>query len=268
MLRTALGVARSLRIYYGQPARAREMDRLYAQFISPDDLVFDIGAHVGDRVASFRRLGARVVAVEPQPALYRTLRLLYGRDPRVTLVPAAVGRAPGTAAMKINQSNPTISTLSDAFISASRGAAGWQGESWPRTVDVPVITLDALIARHGRPVFIKLDVEGFEAEALAGLSRAVPALSFEFTTIQPAVALACVERCMALGYREFNAALGESQSLGKWRVAQAMADWLTDLPHAANSGDIYARPGDCLRAVVDTGLGPSGEIQKGRDNHG
>jgi FkbM family methyltransferase len=241
MLRTAFGVVRSLGIYYGHPARARAMDRLYAQFIAPGDLVFDIGAHVGDRIASFRRLGARVVAVEPQPALHRTVRLLYGRDPQVALVPAAVGRATGTAEMKINPGNPTISTLSDAFIAASRGAAGWQGESWPQALNVPVTTLDALIAAHGRPRFIKLDVEGFEAEALAGLSQPVPALSFEFTTIQRAVALACLERCIQLGYTEFNAALGESQALGAWRDAQAMAEWLAALPHEANSGDVYAR---------------------------
>src|SRR3954468_4492263 len=121
MLRTALGVVRSLRIYYGHPARARAMDRLYAQFIAPGDLVFDIGAHVGDRVASFRRLGARVVAVEPQPALHRTLQLLFGRDEKVTIVPSAIGRASGTAQMRINPANPTISTLSEDFIAATRG---------------------------------------------------------------------------------------------------------------------------------------------------
>ena len=241
MLRTALGVVRSLRIYYGHPARARAMDRLYAQFIAPGDLVFDIGAHVGDRVASFRRLGARVVAIEPQPALHRTLRLLFGRDAQVTLVPSAVGRTPGTARMRINTANPTVSTLSEDFIAASRDAVGWQGESWPNSVEVPVTTLDALIAAHGMPAFAKLDIEGFEAEALGGLSQAVPALSFEFTTIQRPVALACIERCAALGYTEFNAALGESQSLGEWRSASAIADWLNGLPDTANSGDIYAR---------------------------
>jgi FkbM family methyltransferase len=240
MLRTALGVARSLRIYYGHPARARAMDRLYARFIAPGDLAFDVGAHVGDRIAAFRRLGARVVAVEPQPALHRTLRLLFGRDDDVAIVPSAVGRAPGTARMRINPGNPTISTLSEDFIAASRGAAGWQGEAWPRTLEVPVTTLDALVATHGRPAFVKLDIEGFEAEALRGLSRAVPALSFEFTTIQRDVALACLERCMALGYTQFNAALGESQSLGEWRSAEAIADWLNRLPQPANSGDIYA----------------------------
>lgn len=45
----------------------------------------------------FRRLGARVVALEPQPALFRTLTVLFGRDDAVTLVPSAVGRAAGTA---------------------------------------------------------------------------------------------------------------------------------------------------------------------------
>ena len=70
--RTFEGVMRSLRIYYGNRARRGAMDTLYRGFLRPDDLAFDIGAHVGDRVASFRRLGARVVAVEPQPALMFT----------------------------------------------------------------------------------------------------------------------------------------------------------------------------------------------------
>ena len=34
--------------------------------VKPGDLAFDIGSHVGDRISSFRRLGARVVALEPQ----------------------------------------------------------------------------------------------------------------------------------------------------------------------------------------------------------
>jgi membrane glycosyltransferase len=242
-LRTGLGVLRSLRLYYGNGARSRAMDALYGQFIRPGDLVFDVGAHVGDRVSAFRRLGARVVAVEPQPALHRTLGLLFSRDAAITLTPSAVGRSPGHAVLRINIDNPTISTLSDAFIAASRDADGWQGQSWPRSHQVSVTTLDALIETHGVPSFIKLDIEGFEAEALAGLSQPVAALSFEFTTIQRAVALACLERCAALGYTRFNAALGESQALGEWRGAGALADWLTALPHAANSGDIYARRG-------------------------
>jgi FkbM family methyltransferase len=204
--------------------------------------VFDVGSHVGDRIAAFRRLGARVVACEPQPALVRTLRLIYGRDRAVTVEPVAVGAAQGTIELKINVDNPTVSTASRDFVKASEGAPGWEGQSWDRSVTVAMTTLDALIGKHGMPAFMKIDVEGFEAEALAGLTRPAPALSFEFTTIQRDVALACVNRCAALGYVRYNAALGESQQMAhaEWQSAEAIGAWLAALPMEANSGDVYA----------------------------
>jgi FkbM family methyltransferase len=242
-LRSIRGVIRSLRIYYGDAERSRAMQRLYAAFVRPGDLVFDVGAHVGDRVRTFRRLGARVVAVEPQPALAKVLRLFYGRDPLVKIEAAAVGRQVGTTELSLNVQNPTVSTASSDFIAAARNAAGWQDQQWTKRIRVPVTTLDALIDAHGTPSFIKIDVEGFEAEALAGLSDAPAALSFEFTMIQRDVAQACIARCAELGYRRFNAALGESQKLEHvgWVEADEMRRWLDALPMQANSGDIYAR---------------------------
>jgi FkbM family methyltransferase len=241
-LRTARGVFRSLRIYYFGRHDRSAMDRLYARFVKSGDLVFDVGSHVGDRIAAFRRLGARVVACEPQPALVRTLRLIYGRDSAVTIEPVAVGAAPGEIELRINVDNPTVSTASGEFVKASEGAPGWEGQSWSRSITVPMTTLDVLIARHGVPAFMKIDVEGFEAEALAGLTRPVAALSFEFTTIQRDVAQACLRRCAALGYVRYNAALGESQAMvhDDWQSAEAIGRWLAGLPAEANSGDIYA----------------------------
>jgi FkbM family methyltransferase len=242
-LRTLRGIVRSLFIYYGNRQHGAALDQLYRQFVGPGDLVFDIGAHVGDRVAAFRRLEARVVAVEPQPALVKTLRLFYGRDPNVAIKAAAVGREAGEMELRLNIDNPTVSTASTDFIAAAAGAPGWQSQTWSKRLRVAVTTLDALIARHGRPAFIKIDVEGFEAEALAGLGQPVAALSFEFTLIQRNVARACVERCSALGYRRFNAVLGESQRFehGAWIDAAALTHWLDALPPEANSGDVYAR---------------------------
>ncbi len=237
----AKAIGRSLRIYHA-PGRAAALDQFYRRFLSPCMLAFDIGAHVGDRTAAFRRLGARVVAVEPQPSCVRLLRHLFGRDPGVTCLASLVGAADGTGTLFVNRRNPTISTASQDFMQAADGARGWEGERWDQRLDCPVTTLDALIRAHGRPDFIKIDVEGYEAAVLAGLSATPPALSFEFTTIQRDVALTCLQRLTALGYRAFNACLGETMVFAHPAPlsAQAMADWITALPHAANSGDVYA----------------------------
>ena len=241
-LRTARGIWRSLGIYYGwhQRRRAWAMDELHRRFVNQGDLVFDVGAHVGDRIASFRRIGAKVVAVEPQPALANTIGFFYARDWSVVIERKAVGRQTGEVRLMINTDNPTVSTASNAFIHAAKDAPGWQGQQWDRSIRVLMTTLDELIAAHGLPAFIKIDVEGYEEEALMGLTQPVAALSFEFTTIQREVARACIDRCVALGMTRFNAAVGESQALGDWRPADAIGEWLYALPQEANSGDIYA----------------------------
>jgi len=241
-LRLAWGIARSLWIYYRSPGR-RRMDRLYSRFVRPGDLVFDIGAHVGDRTAAFCRLGCRVVAVEPQPPLVRLLRKFYGRSPKVVIAPVAVAASPGNIELLVNLTNPTLTTVSPIFVAAAAYARGWRRERWKGRLQVPTVTLDQLIERHGEPSFLKLDVEGFEDNALAGLSRPVRALSFEFTMIARGVATRCLCRCHELGPYRFNAAFGETQRLvfPDWVDFETMACWLEALPDRSNSGDIYAR---------------------------
>src|SRR5215470_6193509 len=87
---------RSLDVYYGDAARDAAMDALYARFLRDGDLAFDIGAHVGDRTGTFRRLGARVVALEPQPLCARAIRTIYAGDDGVMLLEAACGERSGT----------------------------------------------------------------------------------------------------------------------------------------------------------------------------
>ncbi len=176
------------------------------------------------------------------PRLARALRLIFRGDLGVTLVPALCGAQPGEAVLRLNTANPTVATASADFIAAADGAAGWEGQRWDAEIARPVTTLDALAMRHGLPQFVKIDVEGFEAEVLRGLTRPPRALSFEFTTIQRGVAAECVALLQALGYRAFNACLGESMAFAHAAPvgAQAMADWIAALPHAANSGDVYA----------------------------
>ncbi len=239
----AAAIGRSLDVYYRDAPRTARMDRLNAQFVPPGGLAFDIGAHVGDRTASFLRLGARVVASEPQPRVFRALRLIHGRAEAAALRCEAVGAEVGTATMFVNTANPTISTASADLVAAAPTAREWQGQVWDRQITVPVTTLDHLIAEHGRPDFVKIDVEGHEHEVLQGLSTALPMLSFEFTTLQRNVALACVARLADLGRYEFNLSLGEDHALRHaiWLQPDVIVEELQNLPNAANSGDVYAR---------------------------
>lgn len=219
------------------------MRALYSQFVQAGDLVFDIGAHVGDRTAAFRALGCRVVAVEPQPHVHRLLRLLFARDGEVKLIRAAVSDTPGRLTLHINTANPTVSTASPEFLAAAgAGAVGWHDQNWDAATEVEAVTLDALIGAHGAPSFVKIDVEGLEDRVLAGLSTPVRALSFEFTTLQRDVALRALARLDALGGYLFNAALGESHAMtfAHPQSGTEIAAWLRDLPDDANSGDVYA----------------------------
>ncbi len=241
-----IGLLRSLIIYY-RPWKNRQLADFYAQFIGPGDLCFDIGAHVGNRLWAWTRLGARCIGVEPQPHLAAYLRRRYGDHPDIVLVDQALGSEPGSATLHISRANPTVTTLSQRWIDQVQRTDAFAKVAWDDTVTVPVTTLDALIAQHGLPAFCKIDVEGFELAVLRGLSQPIPALSFEVVLAGGADALAdavaCLDWLCELGAYRFNWSPGESHQLALdgWVDRQAMADFLGDLPVSANSGDVYAK---------------------------
>lgn len=237
------GLGRSLAIYYGIPFQDLALARLYGQFIRPGDLCFDLGAHLGSRVRLWSRLGARVVAVEPQPRCMGLLRRWYGRRPGVVLLEAAVGAAPGTMALLVSRRNPTVSTLSSDWQARVQQTAGFAGVRWDGEVPVRVTTLDALIAEHGAPAFCKIDVEGGEGAVLAGLSQALPALSFEYLPATADLAAACIGRLSQLGAYEYNWTVSEWPWLRgrRWLGGGEMARLLLGMPRGASAGDVYAR---------------------------
>ena len=204
MLGRAYGIARSMALYHGVPGRHRKMVRFYGAFLGPGDVGFDVGAHVGSRVRAWRALGARVVAVEPQPDFARILRLFFGRDSGVTIVPKALGAQPGTARLGISTATPTVSSLSTDWIDTVATDRSFAKVRWDRSVPVEVTTLDELIAAHGEPAFCKIDVEGFEAEVLGGLSRPLRALSFEYLPMAHDATLKVLDLVENLGAYEYN----------------------------------------------------------------
>ena len=247
-VRRIAGMARSLAIYHGQVWRRRRMAAFYGQFVGEGELCFDIGAHAGNRIRAFTRLGAKVVAIEPQPAFYRLLRRLYGRRDDVILLSCGVADRPGELEMLVSSRNPTVSTFSPAWIDDVTADPRFARVDWDERVRVPVETLDALIARYGEPAFCKIDVEGYEEQVLAGLSTPLRALSFEYVAIAKHRAAACVDRLLELGDYRFRWSSVESMRFNDetWQRGDDIKSILAELPTTARSGDIYALRTDQL----------------------
>jgi FkbM family methyltransferase len=226
----------------------QRMLEFYARFIAPGELCFDVGANMGNRVKVFLRLGARVLAVEPQAACIHHLKALYGEDPRFQLIPQALGAAEGQMELLISEVH-TISSLSPAWIEAVRKSGRFAEFSWNARQTVPVTTLDRLIAAHGTPSFIKIDVEGFESEVLRGLSQPIRTLSFEFVPEFIDSALRCINHLDSLGETRWNYSMAETMSLaldawvGPERMAAILAGYRND---PTVFGDVYAQSGGVL----------------------
>jgi FkbM family methyltransferase len=214
----------------------RESLALYSRFIRPGDLAFDVGANIGMKTQAFLALGARVVAVEPQPSCQRVLMAMFGSDPNFTLVPKAVGNAPGRATMHIAPMSALSSLRADWF-------PGSVAE-----IEVEVTTLDSLIATHGEPRFCKIDVEGFELEVLQGLTHRLAFLSLEYGRGRGDRLAACLDYLERYGPIAFNFSRAEEQRAVSdgWLSRERFLDRLRiefDRDKTLWGGDVYLEVG-------------------------
>ena len=242
-IQKSLGFSLSMLIYYGLPFHHQALTRIYAPFISPGDLCFDIGAHLGDRIRAWSKLNARIIALEPQPACMSWLRYWYGNRTNIVLIEQAVGTHTGMETFWISRLNPSMSTLSRKWLTTIQQTPRFAGVHWDEQIPVTVTTLDTLIAQYGKPSFCKIDVEGAELDVLQGLTQALPALSFEYIPAMIDIALSCIERLGQLGHYEYNWRVSEWPRLRApvWLEPQEMTACLQQIPFDSDSGDVYAR---------------------------
>lgn len=149
------------------------------------DLIMDVGANQGFKTDIFLRLGSRVVAVDPdlmnQAILKEKFTRWHWRKPPVTIVGKALGEKVGSETMWVNEPGSAKNTLNKKWVETLSEDATRFGERlhFAEKRQVEVTTLEELFRVHGRPCYVKIDVEGYEAAVLKGLKSAVPLLSFE-----------------------------------------------------------------------------------------
>ena len=213
----------------------------YKQFVQPKELVFDVGANVGNRVDVLLECGAKVVAVEPQPSCVELLNKRFGDKIKIENV--GVSDKIGELEMLI-ATDSTVSTFSEPF--AKKTKERFKFSIWEKTLKVQVTTLNELIKKHGIPKFCKIDVEGFELQVLKGLKTVIPFISIEYCVPEmKQQALDCIKYLHTLcPTAEYNYSIGESMEF-------ALINWLNYydfLKHAISEefvstsfGDIYIK---------------------------
>ncbi|WP_137128973.1 FkbM family methyltransferase [Rhizobium sp. FY34] len=241
-LATSLGMARSLAIYYGMPWRRGSLKRFYRGLVKPGQLVFDIGAHVGSRSRTLLSLGARVVAIEPQPAFADFIEKHFSRELE-GFERVAVGRESGEIELHISSRHPTVTSISTDFLAKAKSAEGFQSVTWDQTITVPMVTLDELIRRYGSPAFCKIDVEGAEADIIRGATQPIPLIAFEYLPPMPELTLQALDAVERLADYRYNRVVAEQHRFvhSQWLTAAELRHVLAGLPVSDPSGDIYAR---------------------------
>jgi FkbM family methyltransferase len=229
---------------------AQAMVHFLEQFIKPGDLVFDVGANVGDKTNVYLACGARVICIEPQPSCVRRLMEKYAAHQRVKVEAVGLASQKGELDLHLCDQVSTLATFNKEATEQGRFAE--HNYHWSATVKVPVMTLEDMIAKHGVPQFCKIDVENYELEVLRGLKTPIAGISFECNSEYMLQTLQAVDYLASLGYSKFNFVIAESSAFwfNAWKTPEEFKRALSALANDHDWSEIWGLWGDVYAMYV------------------
>ena len=229
------------KILYPEIIRQEEKETFfYSQFIKMGDLCFDVGANIGNKTNIFLKLGAKVIAIEPQKLACQKIQEFYGDNKNLSIVNKGLADKPGFLELSIGEDRSVLATMSEKWKKEGSFSKSYM---WTKTEKVLVTTMDDLIAEYGLPKFCKIDVEGFEYQVLQGLSRPIPYISFEFHKNFFDEAKKCVNHLLQLGNAKFNVCFDTSIefAFNEWVNPDELFQKIEQSKDQDLWGDIYVK---------------------------
>lgn len=134
--------------------------------LSSVDCIVDVGANVGEWTASMLEFCSprRTYCIEPDPSLAAGLSRRFSDRPKIIISQTAVGAEPGSVEFTLMKD----SVLNSVRRPTGNMAANYLETGIKETIQVAVRPLDAIIPAEARVRILKIDVQGFEREVIAG----------------------------------------------------------------------------------------------------
>ncbi|NCT54254.1 MAG: FkbM family methyltransferase, partial [Microcystis aeruginosa G13-03] len=169
----SLGV--DLKRYNVQTSEAAKMQRLLAYHNI--DLVFDVGANIGQYAKLLRELGysGRIVSFEPLSSAYSQLKAVSKKEPLWEIAPqTAIGNQEGEITINIAGNSQSSSALPmlDAHLESAPESA-YSGSETVKLSRLDTIAKD-YIKSETKSIFLKIDVQGLEKQVIEGATAILP----------------------------------------------------------------------------------------------
>jgi FkbM family methyltransferase len=206
-------------------------------------LIFDVGCNIGKKTNEYLKYNTKVVGFEPQPKCVKQLMNYFKNSNSVIIEPIGLDIKKGDSFI-YEASHDTISSMSEEFIDIVKKER-FSGYNWGNKISINVDTLDNMIKKHGKPNYIKIDVEGYELNVLKGLTTPIDVISIEFTPELCQISIDCINYIETIngnciynyGYRE-----DKDFKFEKWISKDEILTYILSInDYKFEFGDIYIK---------------------------